>query len=316
MTNDETQRIDERRSTQASWILTTLSTSSAVPAAPVFLSTASLSHPVFIASSFFLYDSGSKRETIHRIAYIRPIQLPIPPTIRPTNSTINMRLSAPIIATLTSLTTALPTKYSQNNNTTNATIPTDFLLLTTTSSVQAVNTTHLSSVSATSLFDPRAHPDYLLRLTGPGYGSLPRFNLTTDGKLETEASGPHGVGEFEYNSTRVRAGEDLMFSSDVDEGKAQGNLGLKDGFLLTVGGEAVGWRVCDGELGQRVVSVISCSFDLDSNADFLFCRLPGRVMMRVAPTLLCRPRRMHRIESRRAKSHENEVGSSGRVLIY
>ena len=50
-----------------------------------------------------------------------------------------------------------------------------------------------------------------------------------------------------------------MFSSDVEEGKAKGNLGLKDGFLLTVGGEAVGWKVCDGELGQRVVSFLALS---------------------------------------------------------
>lgn len=154
-----------------------------------------------------------------------------------------------LVAIFTALATTLPTTYS------NATIPTNFLLLTTPSPDQTANTTLLPSVSATSLFDPLANPTYLLRLIGPGYGSLPRFNLTTDGELETEASGPHGVGEFEYNSTRVLAGEDLMFSSDVEEGKkAKGNLGLKDGFLLTVDGEAVGWKVCDGELGQRVVS--------------------------------------------------------------
>jgi hypothetical protein len=50
-----------------------------------------------------------------------------------------------------------------------------------------------------------------------------------------------------------------MFSSDVEEGQAKGNLGLKDGFLLTVGGEAVGWKICDGELGQRVVSFLVLS---------------------------------------------------------
>jgi len=159
-----------------------------------------------------------------------------------------MHPSATLLVTLlATITTALPTTY----NTTTSNPPTNFVLLTTPSPVENTNT---SSVSATSLFDPLANPTYLLRLIGPGYGSLPRFNLTTDGKLETEASGPHGVGDFEYNSTRVRAGEDLMFSSDAEEGKAKGNLGLKDGFLLTVGGEAVGWKVCDGDLGQRVVS--------------------------------------------------------------
>ena len=165
-----------------------------------------------------------------------------------------MHPSATLLVTLlATITTALPTTY----NTTTSNPPTNFVLLTTPSPVENTNT---SSVSATSLFDPLANPTYLLRLIGPGYGSLPRFNLTTDGKLETEASGPHGVGEFEYNSTRVQAGEDLMFLSDVEqEGKAKGNLALQDGFLLTVGGEAVGWKICDGELGQRVVSFLNLS---------------------------------------------------------
>jgi hypothetical protein len=203
-----------------------------------------------------------------------------------------MHPSATLLVTLlATFTTALPTTY----NTTTSNPPTNFVLLTTPSPVQNTNT---SSVSATSLFDPLANPTYLLRLIGPGYGSLPRFNLTTDGKLETEASGPHGVGKFEYNSTRVRAGEDLMFSSDAEEGKAKGNLGLKDGFLLTVGGEAVGWKVCDGELGQRVVSDFLCFVFIFPwlSADFVSCRLPGKKTTRVAPTRLCRPHRMRRIE--------------------
>jgi hypothetical protein len=137
-----------------------------------------------------------------------------------------MHPSTTLLATLllATFTTALPKPYN------NTTTPINFLLLTTPSSQHTLNTSSLPSVSATSLFDPLANPTYLLRLIG--------------------------VGEFEYNSTRVRAGEDLMFSSDAEEGKAKGNLGLKDGFLLTVGGEAVGWKICDGELGQRVVSVI------------------------------------------------------------
>jgi hypothetical protein len=167
-----------------------------------------------------------------------------------------MHPSTTLLATLllATFTTALPKPYN------NTTPPTNFLLLTTPSSQHTLNTSSLPPVSATSLFDPLANPTYLLRLIGPGYNSLPRFNLTADGKLETEASGPHGVGEFEYNSTRVQAGEDLMFLSDVEqEGKAKGNLALQDGFLLTVGGEAVGWKICDGELGQRVVSFLNLS---------------------------------------------------------
>lgn len=169
-----------------------------------------------------------------------------------------MHLTTTLLTTLLpTLATALPTAYNNTSTTNTTNPPTNFLLLTTTSPHQNsnLNTTLLPSVSATSLFDPLSNPTYLLRLIAPGYNSLPRFNLTTDGKLETEASGPHGVGEFEYNSTRVRAGEDLMFSSTAEAAEqTKGNLGLRDGFLLTVGGEAVGWRVCNGELGQRVVS--------------------------------------------------------------
>jgi hypothetical protein len=75
-----------------------------------------------------------------------------------------------------------------------------------------------------------------------------------------------------------------MFSSDVEEGQAKGNLGLKDGFLLTVGGEAVGWKICDGELGQRVVSFLVLSS---------FFR--GRVLIvRLAGCLERRRRELHR----------------------
>lgn len=43
-----------------------------------------------------------------------------------------------------------------------------------------------------------------------------------------------------------------MFAPEEQERK--GNLGLEEGGLLTVGGERVGWKVCEGELGQSVVS--------------------------------------------------------------
>jgi hypothetical protein len=163
-----------------------------------------------------------------------------------------MHLPTILLATLTTIATALPANYTAPPNTGNSTQPlTNFLLLTTTSPPTKLgNSSLLPSVSATSLFDPLAQTNYLLRLIGPGYNSLPRFNLT-DGTLETEAAGPHGIGEFEYNSTRVRAGEDLMFAPQA---QPKGNLGLADGFLLTVGGEREGWKICEGDLGQQVVS--------------------------------------------------------------
>jgi hypothetical protein len=151
------------------------------------------------------------------------------------------------LLTLTTLATALPT---------NSTPPTNFYLLTTTSCEIPANASLLPNVSATSLFDPFAQTNYLLRLIGPGYNSLPLFNLI-DGTLETEAAGPHGVGEFEYESTRVTAGEELLFAPEV---QPKGNLGLEGGFLLTVGGKRQGWRICEGSLGQLVVSFLKSIF--------------------------------------------------------
>jgi hypothetical protein len=162
-----------------------------------------------------------------------------------------MHLQNLLLAAFTTLTTALPTNCTVPPSTGNNTQPlTNFFLLTTTSPTKVGNSLLLPAVSATSLFDPLAQTNYLLRLIGPGYNSLPRFNLT-DGTLETEVTGPHGIGEFEYNSTRVSAGEDLMFAPQA---QAKGNLGLTDKFLLTVGGEREGWKICEGDLGQQVVS--------------------------------------------------------------
>jgi len=177
-----------------------------------------------------------------------------------------MQLTAILLATLA---TALPTTPPTNNTNTNTSTPpiTNFYLLTSPSPTQTTNSSLLPNVSATSLFDPLAQSTYLLRLIGPGYASLPQFNLT-DGTLETLAAGPHGIGEFEYNSTRVRAGEDLMFAPAV---QGKGNLGLVDGFLLSVGGESGGWRVCEGEMGQRVVSLLFSFFSFALRRVFLGC---------------------------------------------
>ena len=173
-----------------------------------------------------------------------------------------MHLRTLLFATLA---TALPTTTPPTDSTNNTSNPlTNFYLLTTTSLTQNSNTSLLPSVSATSLFDPLAQTPYLLRLIGPGYNSLPQFNLSTDGTLETETAGPHGIGEFEYNSTRVRSGEDLKFAP---EAQPKGNLGLEDGYLLTVGGETEGWRICEGELGQQVVSFTFCFFFLPLDVD-------------------------------------------------
>lgn len=144
-----------------------------------------------------------------------------------------------VALTSTAPATALPVETLAN-----------FLLVTTTQCESARNSSALANVSATSLFDPFDQSTYLLRLIGPGYNSLPKFNLT-NGDLNTEAEEPEATGEAVYNSTgAVTAGAELGF---IPSTEPAGNLGLKNGYLLTVGGQEKGWTICDGPLEQFVV---------------------------------------------------------------
>jgi hypothetical protein len=97
--------------------------------------------------------------------------------------------------------------------------------------------------------DPYYQPNVLLRLIGPGYGSLPTFALS-EGTLQTWSSGPHGIGNYLYNSTTVTAGTELQFLASV---QPAGNIALDSGYLLTVGGEKEGWTICNGQLEQEVL---------------------------------------------------------------
>lgn len=126
---------------------------------------------------------------------------------------------------------------------------TNFLLVTTTCPEHSVNSSLLPNVNATSLFDPAKQETFLLRLIAPGYGSLPRFNISNS-TLQTESYGPIGFTLEEYDSTTVTSGDELGFLPAV---RTKGNLGLKDGYLLSVGGETEGWTICDGAIGQSVV---------------------------------------------------------------
>lgn len=58
--------------------------------------------------------------------------------------------------------------------------------------------------------------------------------------------------------------------------QGKGNLGLEDGFLLSVGGESRGWRVCEGDLGQQVVSVFFF-FSIFVSL-FVSCELPANAL--------------------------------------
>ncbi|KAM3421390.1 hypothetical protein BST61_g1786 [Cercospora zeina] len=153
-----------------------------------------------------------------------------------------MHSSALLIPLAASLASALPAAQDL----------TDFYLVTTTSHDPASESSLLPNVNATSLFDADGPSSdlYQLRLIGPGYGSLPRFNLT-DNALHTIAYGAHGNGEYEYESTEVEAGEDLAFDPTPEEGS---NVSLKGGYLLAVDGECEGWTICPGAREQAVIS--------------------------------------------------------------
>jgi hypothetical protein len=168
-----------------------------------------------------------------------------------------MRFStAFLLAAGVSLCAALPTELK------------DFLLVTTSQAVASDNTAELKAVSATSLFvhppssrvlkstltyilqDPFNQPALVLRLTGPGYMSLPTFTLT-DGTLSSIATAPFNGGKKRYNSTIVAEGKELQFLASV---QPKGNMALNDGYLLTVDGEQEGWAICDGALGSQVLN--------------------------------------------------------------
>ncbi|KAF1841914.1 uncharacterized protein K460DRAFT_369932 [Cucurbitaria berberidis CBS 394.84] len=127
---------------------------------------------------------------------------------------------------------------------------TNFLLVTTSQLNPSANSSELKAVSATSLFDPFNQPALLLRLTGPGYGSLPNFTLTS-GTLSTIASAPFGGAKYRYNSTVVAAGKELQFLASE---QPAGNLALDEGYLLTVNGSREGWTICEGALSNDVLS--------------------------------------------------------------
>jgi hypothetical protein len=132
--------------------------------------------------------------------------------------------------------------------------PTNFYLVLTTSSQRPTNNnaSTLPNVSATSLFDPFHQRTFYLRTQGPGYNSVPQFNLT-DGVLNTPAQN-YVTGEpiSIYNSSRVQPGAQLGFNPQPE---VKGTLALKDGYLLTADGSSKGWTICNDVLGQDVVSL-------------------------------------------------------------
>jgi len=159
-----------------------------------------------------------------------------------------------LAAAASSLCTALPTDLK------------DFLLVTTSQANASPNPANLQAVSATSLFvrpipirppryptntlkDPFNQPALLLRMQPPGYASLPTFTLTS-GTLSSIIPAPFNGGVKQYNSTIVEQGQELRFLASV---QPEGNVGLSEGYLVTVDGETEGWTVCRGVLGSEVL---------------------------------------------------------------
>jgi hypothetical protein len=148
---------------------------------------------------------------------------------------------------LVSLVIAAPTSYCNSTTTSSP-----FYLVTTSSYKCSSNSTLLSSVSATSLFDPQHQANYLLRLIAPGYFSLPNFTLT-DGVLHTNSAGPFGLQTYIYNSTPPVVGTELQFAQSL---QGSGGLSLIGGYLLAVNGSGKGWTICSGTAGESVVNTI------------------------------------------------------------
>ncbi|KAL1303388.1 hypothetical protein AAFC00_006781 [Neodothiora populina] len=130
----------------------------------------------------------------------------------------------------------------------NVTVPANFYLVTTNQHTPLANSSALKNVSLTTLYDPNYQPDNFLRTIKPGFAFVPTFNIS-DGVLHCEMAGPHGVGDYEYNSTHVYSGSELTFRAEY---QGHGDLSLKHGYLLAVNGTASSWTICESK-GEPVV---------------------------------------------------------------
>jgi hypothetical protein len=125
-----------------------------------------------------------------------------------------------------------------------------FYLVTASSPLCNTNSSNIPMAAATSLFAPFHQPNLFLRTIAPGYGSLPVFTYT-GGSLYTFASDAFGLGNHSYSSPPPTEGAELEFLRDS---QPNAGLTLTGGFLLGMGGITDGWKLCDGAMGQSVVS--------------------------------------------------------------
>lgn len=155
------------------------------------------------------------------------------------------------LALLASITAAAPTPQPQAAEIASCDVASSqFYLITASSPLCSANSSMIPMAEATSLFAPLRQPNLFLRTIGPGYLSLPTFTLS-GGSLFTWASDSFGQGNFSYASAAPVEGTELQFLQG-QEGNA--GLTLTGGFLLGVGGVTDGWKLCEGAVGQSVVS--------------------------------------------------------------
>lgn len=133
-------------------------------------------------------------------------------------------------------------------------LPPQFYLVTTTSPICISNSSNLPNVSATSFFDPFQQAQFQLRLIGPGYLSIPLFNLT-NGSVQAWNSDQFGQGNYTYSSEAPAVEGELLFDQ-VQAGETGGGGGLSwmgEGNLLAYNGSVDGWTICNGDVGQSVI---------------------------------------------------------------
>ncbi|KAF2687500.1 hypothetical protein K458DRAFT_295832 [Lentithecium fluviatile CBS 122367] len=153
----------------------------------------------------------------------------------------------------TSLAAALPASATYAAPPSAPALPTakapEFFLVTSDQSEPSLNTSVLRGVSATTPFQDDPLTSYLvLRLLASGYNTLPAFNFTTAHTLSTLLS--TGRGTYTYDTAPVVSGQQLQF---LRQNRTAGNIGLKDGYLVSVDGQTVGWTVCKTTRGSELL---------------------------------------------------------------
>lgn len=121
----------------------------------------------------------------------------------------------------------------------------------------------LPNIQAVTTFDPFHHKDFSLRLTGPGYNTLPLFYLN-NGYLSTNVLDQYWcVSEQDcvYTVQDPTDGAAIKLSSTV---QSTLTISINEHSLL-VANDQMEWAACQSELGYETVSVAVLSSPLDTD---------------------------------------------------